>query len=131
MYQYIIETILGLLVGILFGITGILNTPIILFVLDFLQIGDYKTNIGSLLFLSMFPTTIGSFYEYYKAKKIDYLLGLILLVTIILGGYIGSKFVVNSKHTLSTKTIKYLTSGISFIMSILFLHAGYTDNGKN
>ncbi len=123
MYQYIIEIILGLISGIFLGITGIPAFGIILLVLDYLGIGNYKTNLGSILFLNLFPITIGSVYEFYKKSLIDFSLGFILLFSIITGSYIGSQFVVNEKYKLSLKTVKYLTSLMGFIIFILFLIA--------
>ena len=73
MNQYIIEAIVGLICGVFLGITGILPIGIILIVLDYLNIGDYRTNLGAILFLNLFPYTIGSFYEFYKTKKINYI----------------------------------------------------------
>ena len=43
MNQYIIEAIVGLICGVFLGITGILPIGIILIVLDYLNIGDYRT----------------------------------------------------------------------------------------
>ena len=110
MNQYIIEAIVGLICGVFLGITGILPIGIILIVLDYLNIGDYRTNLGAILFLNLFPYTIGSFYEFYKTKKINYSLGWILLISIIVGSYIGSKYVVGAGLQLSIKQIKYISA---------------------
>jgi len=48
-------------------------------------------------------------------------MGYILLLSIITGGYFGSRLVVNEKIKLSKKTIKYITSILGFIIGILFL----------
>ena len=72
MNPYIIEAILGLVSGIFLGITGILPIGIILIALDYLNIGDYISNLGAILFLNLFPVTIGSIYEFYKSKKINF-----------------------------------------------------------
>ena len=109
MNQYIIEAILGLLSGIFLGITGILPVGVFLIILDYLNIGDYRSNLGAILFLNLFPYTIGSIYDFYKTKKINYRLGWILLFSIIVGSYIGSKYVVGAGFKLSIKQIKYIT----------------------
>ena len=121
MNQYIIELILGLFAGFLSGITGILPVGILLLIFDYLKIGDYRSNLGAIALLNLFPITAGSFWEFFKAKKINYSLGYILLISIIVGGYIGSKLVVQEKFQLSKKTIKYITSGLGFTIGILFL----------
>ncbi len=127
MNQIIIEIILGLLCGMFLGITGIAPTGLILIALEFLKIGDYKSNLGAILFLNLFPITIGSVFEFYKSKKIDYSIGSILLLTIILGSFIGSKFVVGDKNVLSTKMIKLITAYLSLFMAIAFFYSAYGE----
>jgi len=127
MNAIVIETILGLLCGIFLGITGIAPTGIILIALDFLKIGDYKSNLGAILFLNLFPITIGSVFEFYKSKKINFSLGSILLLTTILGAFIGSRFVVGNKLVLSTKMIKLITAYLTLFMAVLFFYSAYYE----
>lgn len=127
MYQYLIELLLGLLTGLFLGITGIAPSPLLLLALDMFKIGDYISNLGTIIFLNLFPITLGSFYEFYKAKKINYSMGFILLFSIIMGSYFGSKFVVNDKYKLSKKTIKYITSAIGFTIFISFLISAHYE----
>jgi uncharacterized membrane protein YfcA len=129
MNQYIIELILGLIAGLFSGVTGILPVGVLLIIFDFLNIGDYKSNLGAIALLNLFPISAGSFWEFFKANKINYSMGYILLLSIITGGYFGSKLVVNKKLDLSKKTIKYTTSLIGFVIGIMFLiSAIYEDN---
>jgi len=127
MYEILIESILGIIGGLFLGTTGIAPGSIILLFLDLFKIGDYKTNLGSILFFNLFPVTIGSVYEFYKEKKIDFPLGIVLLVTIIIGSYIGSKLVVNKKNELSTKTVKYITAYVSIFVGFMFLISAYYE----
>jgi uncharacterized membrane protein YfcA len=127
MNQYIIEALLGLISGVFLGITGILPVGIFLIILDYLNIGDYRSNLGAILFLNLFPYNIGSFYEFYKTKKINYSLGWILLISIIVGSYIGSKYVVGAGLKLSIKQIKYISAMVGLIMCILFLISAYYE----
>ena len=69
MNQYIIEAILGVISGVFLGITGILPVGVLLIIIDYLNIGDYRSNLGAIMFLNLFPYTITSFYEFYKTKK--------------------------------------------------------------
>ena len=119
MIQYIIESILGLVSGLFFGITGTPSIGLILLGLDYFKINDYKTNLGTCLFLYLFPISIGSSWEFYKAGKFDLNLLLLLLTTIIAGSYIGSKFAIEQ---LSNKSIKYITGYFTLILSILFTY---------
>ena len=127
MNQFLIESILGLLAGLFLGVTGIAPTGIILLALDTLKIGDYKSNLGAILLLNIFPITIGSVYEFYKSKQLNYSLGAILLLTIILGSFIGSKFVAGEKAILSTKVIKYITAYLSLFVGVSFLFSAYYE----
>ena len=127
MNKFLIESILGLLCGLFLGITGIVPTGIILLALDVLKIGDYKSNLGAILLLNIFPITIGSVYDFYKSKQINYSLGAILLLTIILGSFIGSKFVAGEKAILSTKAIKYITAYLSLFIGVSFLYSAYYE----
>jgi len=127
MNQFLIESILGLLAGLFLGVTGIAPTGIILLALDALKIGDYKSNLGAILLLNIFPITIGSVYEFYKSKQLNYSLGAILLLTIILGSFIGSKFVAGEKAILSTKVIKYITAYLSLFVGVSFLFSAYYE----
>jgi uncharacterized membrane protein YfcA len=127
MNQYIIESILGLICGICIGITGFAPMGIVLIILDYLKIGDYVSNLGAILFLNLFPITIGSIYEFYKSKKINYSLGWILLFSIIIGSYIGAKCVVGKGFKLSTKQMKYFSGILSLIMTIVFFISAYYE----
>ena len=127
MYEYIIQIILGLITGAFLGITGIAPTGLVLILLEYFKIGEYKKNLGAILLINMFPITIGSVYEFYKAKKINYELGIILLGTVILGSYIGSKIVVGNGFNLSLKQSKYITSLLGFVIFILFFNSAYYE----
>ena len=127
MNQYIIEAILGLICGVFLGITGILPAGIILIALDYLNIGDYISNLGAILFLNLFPFSIGSIYEFYKTKNINYELGWILVFSIIIGSYIGSKYIVGKGFKLSIKQIKYVSAILSLIIMIVFFISAYYE----
>ena len=127
MNQYIIEAVLGLISGVFLGITGILPVGLIVIILDYLNIGDYRSNLGAILFINLFPYTIGSVYEFYKTKNINYKLGLILLFSIIIGSYIGSKSVVGAGFKLSIKQIKYISAFIGLTMFFLFFTSAYYE----
>ena len=127
MNQYIIEAVLGLISGVFLGITGILPVGLIVIILDYLNIGDYRSNLGAILFINLFPYTIGSVYEFYKTKNIHYSLAWILLLSIILGSYIGSKYVVGAGLKLSIKQLKYISAMVGLIMCILFFISAYYE----
>jgi len=129
MIQYIIECITGLFAGVFLGVTGIPTIGLMLLILDYFKLNDYKTILGTIMFLNLFPISAGSFFEFYKAKQIDFRMGLVLLSSIIIGSYFGSKLVISEDYKLSTKTIKYITSGFGALISIAFyFSAQYEKN---
>ena len=87
--------------------------------------GDYKTIIGTVLYVLLFPLSVGSVWEFHKVKKINFFVGNILLVTMIIGSYFGSKLVLDEHFQLTEKTIKYITAALTFILSIVFFIAAY------
>jgi uncharacterized membrane protein YfcA len=121
MNKFIIEMILGLICGVFLGITGIAPTGLVILALDYFQINNYITNLGTILFINLFPLSIGSVWEFYKEKKVDLKMGIILFLSIVLGGFVGSKFVLNKDYKLSKKTIKYITSILGLVIFISFL----------
>lgn len=129
MFNYIIEAFFGFLSGAFLGATGIPANGLILLGLDYFKVNDYKSILGAVLFFNLFPISVGSVWEFYKAGKIDFYLGWILLISVMLGSYIASKYVVSGKNQLSNKTIKYITAYFSFFTGILFLiSAQYEKN---
>jgi len=131
MLQYLIEVILGLLSGLFLGITGIAPTGVILIALDILKIGDYKSNLGAILLLNLFPISISSVYQFYKSDQINFSLGFILLFSIITGSYFGSKMVVGKNSFLTVKNIKYITACLSLFVGTVFLISAYYDTNTN
>lgn len=127
MNQIIIEIVFGLISGIFLGITGIVPVGLVLLVLDYMNIGFYKSNLGALMFLNLFPLSIGSFWNFYKADLIDYKMGSILLISVIIGSYLSSKLVVEEKYKLTDKQIKYITSLLGFTVGLGFLISAIYD----
>jgi uncharacterized membrane protein YfcA len=127
MNQYIIELILGLAAGILSGVTGILPIGVLLIIFDYLGIGNYKSNLGAIALLNLFPISIGSFWNFYKTNNVNFSMGFILLLSIITGAYFGSILVLDKRYELSKKQINYLTSVLGFTIGITFLIAAQRE----
>jgi uncharacterized membrane protein YfcA len=129
MFQYIIELVFGLLSGVLMGITGIPGLPLLILIFDYFKISEYKKLLGAILFVNLFPISIGSVWEFYKNKQIDFTMGWIVLLSTIIGGFIGSKLVVDDKNKLSHKSIKYISGIFAIFTGILFfISAQYEKN---
>jgi uncharacterized membrane protein YfcA len=125
MNQFLVESILGLLAGLFLGVTGIAPVGLILIALELLKIGDYKTNLGSVLFLNLFPISIGSVYQFYKEKKINFSLGIILTISVMIGSYISSAIFLDKEKNISPKMLKYITSALGFSIGIIYFTSAY------
>ena len=125
MFNIILICLIGLISGLLLGLTGILPLGFFLILFKYFNVGDYKTIIGTVLYVILFPLTIGSVWEFYKTKKINFFVGNILLVTMIIGSYFGSKLVLDERFQLTEKTIKYISAIMSFVFSIAFFITAY------
>ena len=112
--------IIGLVSGVLMGVTGILPLGFFILLFKYLNVGDHKTILGTVLYVILFPLSIGSVWEFYKAKKINFFVGNVLLVAMVVGSFFGSKLVLDERFQLSEKTIKYITAVMTLIASALF-----------
>ena len=116
--------------GLLTGLTGLSGMGLILmFISLFHIIADYKTIVGTMVYVLTFPTTITAVYVYYKQNKINFLVGNILIITSLIGAYIGSNLAVSSKYNLSDKTIKYITGVFALVVGFYFLISAYFMKG--
>jgi len=125
MFNTIIICLIGIISGVLFGITGILPLGFFILLLKYLNVGDYKTILGTVLYVVVFPLSIGSVLEFHKAKKINFFVGNILLITMVFGSYIGSKLVLDDHFKLTEKTVKYISACLTLTASILFFISAY------
>jgi uncharacterized membrane protein YfcA len=119
----IIYTILvGIIFGIMVGITGLFPGGFIALILYYLGVfPDFKVCLGTVLFLFALPFSIGGIYEYHKAGKIDYKFGMILFVMAAIGSYLGAKW--SFYYHFSDKSIKYAQAIISTIISVVTFYA--------
>jgi uncharacterized membrane protein YfcA len=119
----IIYTILvGLVFGIMVGTTGIFPGGFMAIVLYYLGVfPDFKVSLGTILFLFALPFSIGGIYEYHKAGKIDYKIGMVLFVMAVIGSYLGAKF--SFYYHFSDKSIKYAQAIISIIITVITFYA--------
>lgn len=124
MLDILITIALGVTSGIFTGFTGIGSTGIILAGLSLTKvIKDYKTIMGTMLYILMFPVTLGSTWEFYKVNKINFLIGNVLLVSSVIGTFLGSRIALNEDLKISEKTIKYVTSAVAFSIGSYFFYS--------
>ena len=125
MFNIIFICLIGLMLGLIAGSTGNLFTGFAVVLFKYLSVGDYKTILGTVIYVLLFPLTIGAVWEFYKAKKINFLIGNITLISLIIGSYFGSKLVLSNNYSLSEKKIKYISAILAFLSGGLFLFEAY------
>jgi uncharacterized membrane protein YfcA len=119
----ILTLILGFLSGIFGGAFGLGGTFIILPGLILLGIiSDYKTAVGTVLLSMLPPISLLAVIEYYKRKKVDTYIGIVLCITYFFGAYFGS-FI---NHMYSNKTLEYFTAFSFFIISVMFFYMAHS-----
>ena len=120
MFTTISVCLIGIIIGLLMGLTGNLFMGFVIVLFKYLNVGDYKTIIGTTLYVMVFPLTFGSVKEFYEEKKINFFVGNILLITLIIGSYFGSKLVLDERFKFTEKKIKYITAILLFSVSAIY-----------
>ena len=121
----ILTLMLGLLSGIFGGAFGLGGTFVMLpglLLLGIIQ--DYKTAVGTVLLSLLPPISILAVIEYYKRKKVDTYIGIILCITYFFGAYFGS--LINNMY--SIKTLEYFTAFSFLMISAMFFYMAYNHN---
>jgi len=116
-FRIIYTILVGLVFGMMVGTTGLFPGGFMALLLYNLGVfNDFKLSLGTVLFLLALPFGIGGIYEYHKAGKIDYKIGMILFITAVIGSYLGGK--TSFYYQLSDKTIKYAQAIITTIIAV-------------
>jgi uncharacterized membrane protein YfcA len=122
-YQRIVYTsLLGIGSGFFGGLLGISGTIIMipLFVL-FNIFADYQKSIGTVLFGFEPVGSIFALIQYAKENRIDYLIGINIALSYMLGSYIGAKY----KIFFNEKSKKNMTAIILLILSMYMFYNAY------
>jgi uncharacterized membrane protein YfcA len=85
---------------------------------------DYQIAIGTVLFSFEPFGSIFALIQYAKERKIDYFIGIIIVLSYMLGSYIGAKYHTNFNE----KSIKYMTAIILLILSTYMFYNAYNIN---
>lgn len=114
----IVIIFIGLISGILTGITGLQYGILIPALLLTGIIPDINTAVGTLLYAMLPPVTLGGVYYYYKKGEVDIRKGNILMVTIFFSILLGAKI----STYLPKKAIHLITSCLTLGISIFFFY---------
>lgn len=123
----ILRILLTLLAGTVSGIIGgALAQGTILFlpaILILKIIPDYKMAVGTILLAMLPPISLFAVLDYYKRKKIDFVVAAILCVSYTIAAKYGA--VINSQF--SNKTLKIWTAITFFIVGLYFTWSAYYE----
>ena len=115
---FVILGIIGILAGMLSGFVGIggglIIVPALVYIMKFSQLEAQGTS----LFLMLPPVGIFAVMNYYKADQINIYYGIIMAVTFILGGYLGSKLVLRINPGWPKITVGVLSLYVAYKMII-------------
>ena len=122
--RVVLTLLIGFIAGIIGGAFGQVGTFIILPALLFLNIiSDYKTAVGTILLAMLPPISALAVVDYYKHKKIDFLVVALLCVSYTIAAKYGA--VIN--NCFSSKTLKGWTALTFIIVGIYFALDAYYD----
>ncbi|TNE98207.1 MAG: sulfite exporter TauE/SafE family protein [Bacteroidetes bacterium] len=113
--------VIGILAGILSGFVGVgggvIIVPALVYVLGMSQHGAQGTS----LFILLLPVGILAVMNYWKAGNVNWKFGLIVAVTFVIGGYIGSKLALR----LSPGLVKLIFGLVMAYVSIRMILSGF------
>ena len=118
-WRLIYSAVLGVMSGFLSGLLGLTGSVFIIAVILMLGIfNTYKSALGTILF--SFDPILSSFalIQYAKKKQIDYLVGVIIMASYMLGVYMGFK----TGKFANEKTLTYLNAIILLFLSLYMFY---------
>ena len=110
---------IGLISGILTGITGLQYGILIPALLFTGIIPNINTAVGTLLYAMLPPVTLGSVYYYYKKGEVDIRKGNVLMVTLFFSILLGAKISTYLSHKIKYLITAFLTLNISIVFFYL------------
>lgn len=122
MNKTLIFAIIGVLSGLINGLTGLGHAGAILIGLTMTgAISDYSTIVGTALYSQLFPVVAFGVLEFYKRGQIDFYAGNTILFFLIFSVFIGTWL----KQYISNKIVKTITAILLVITAIKFIMDEY------
>lgn len=119
----LILVVIGILAGILSGFVGVGGGVIIVPALMYaLSMSQHEAQ-GTSLFILLLPVGILAVNNYWKTGNINWKFGLIVAMTFVVGGYIGSKIALK----ISPAIVKLVFGVIMAYVSFRMILSGYNS----
>lgn len=115
MIKGLVSVILGVFVGLYAAFVGTGGgAAILIFLLQYWKLIDNVTMIaGTMLFISSLPLGLFGLYDYYIHKDINYYVGLMIVLGLIIGIFTGSKLTFYVNDALGEKSGDKIKNGIT------------------
>ena len=116
------SSFVGIVAGFLGGLLGITGTVVILPLLVLFNIfHNYQIAVGTVLFSFDPFGSVFALIKNAKEHKIDYYVAITIVLSYMLGSYIGTKY-----HTqFNEKSLKYMSAIILLILSLYMFYNAY------
>lgn len=114
---------IGVLAGILSGFVGIGGGVVIVPALVYILGMSQHNAQGTSLFILLWPVGILAVYNYWKAGEINWKFGLIVAISFVVGGFIGSKLALK----LSPGIVKLVFGLLMAYVSYKMILSGYNS----
>ncbi|MDG1427289.1 MAG: TSUP family transporter [Crocinitomicaceae bacterium] len=115
--------IIGLMAGALSGFVGVGGGVVIVPALIYtLGMGQFNAQ-GTSLFILLLPVGIMAFYNYAKHDHVNWKFGIIVALSFVIGGYVGSKIALK----ISPSIIKIIFGLVMGYVSIRMIMSGLTS----
>jgi uncharacterized membrane protein YfcA len=119
-----LTVVVGSIAGLIGGALGVTTSFIMLPAILLLNIvPDYKMAVGTILLSILPPISLLAVVDYYKRKKIDIPIAIILCISY----FIAAKYGADINKEYSGKVLKYWTAAILFICGGYFLWSAHED----
>ena len=119
-----LTVLVGSVAGLIGGALGVSTSFIMIPAIILLNIvPDYKMAVGTILLSILPPLSLLAVVDYYKRKKIDIPIAIILCISY----FIAAKYGANINKEYSEKVLKYWTAAILFICAGYFLWSAQHD----
>ena len=94
---------------------------ILLIVLQYLKYGNYIQNLGSISLINLIPLSIGAAYTYYNNGTYNIHLAILTAISLAIGMYLGSLFIVHRNLAFSQTHIQLLNATLCYTIGTIYL----------